>query len=586
MWTPTAHRRVILAAIGVLCIVLLVVLPPYISVSRYQRRVATAISGALGRPVHFDSISLQLLPVPGLTIQNFVVNEDEAFGAEPTLRANTVTARLRLASLWRRRIEVSRISLDAPSINLVRRPNDGRWNLQDILQQASQLNSAPTAQARPSDVPRFPYIEATGARLNFKNGMDKLPFSIKETDFALWLPQPDQWHLRLSGRPVRTDTDVSDVGLLRVDATLGRAADLQRAPIDLAASWKRTPLGEAAKLTAGYDLGWRGYVSAGASLHGTVAEAKFTSDLHLLGIRRADFFPEQTMEIHAQCEGISSGVLRSLADIRCAIPTDNETSIFNVMGTLRSLPAASGTAGGNTRPGVLLARADVPNLLDWRTITGSVSLAGATPNYALAWMRLFTRRIPREFSLGGTLDLTASTALTGQPPSQWDGTLTCDCILPDPRPDPKAASVTRAAPATELEPSSVQQQKLDALPEIANRWLVNVRHDEADPRIPAGVLSITASPLATAKDGPKSVELQVPAETSVSGQISRQGYTLRFGSHSLAEQMAALLPPLGDGMPAEATGVLETQRVWEAPPTWQTIPLTQHTQLHHHRHRK
>ena len=291
LWTAAVHRRVTLASIAVLCIILLVVVPPYISLSRYQRGVASAISGALGRTVHFDSISLQLLPVPGLVIQNFTVNEVPAFGAEPVLRAATVTARLRFTSLWRRRIEVSRISLDAPSVNLVRRTDDGRWNLQSIVHQASQLNSAPTAQARSGQAPRFPYIEATGARINIKNGIDKLPFSIRETDFALWLPQPEEWHLRLSGRPVRTDTDVSDVGLLKVDAALGRAADLQRAPINITASWKRTPLGEATKLTAGNDLGWRGDASAELSLHGSVAEAKLITDLRLLALRRADFYP-------------------------------------------------------------------------------------------------------------------------------------------------------------------------------------------------------------------------------------------------------------------------------------------------------
>ena len=90
--------------------------------------------------------------------------------------------------------------------------------------QASQMNSAPTAQARAGDAPRFPYIEATDARINIKNGEDKLPFSVKEAEFALWLPEPDQWRLRMVGKPVRTDTDVNDVGLLRVEATLAARA--------------------------------------------------------------------------------------------------------------------------------------------------------------------------------------------------------------------------------------------------------------------------------------------------------------------------------------------------------------------------
>ena len=217
-----------------------------------------------------------------------MVSENSEFGYEPVLRANSVEARLRVSSLWRRRIEVSRISLDSPSINLVRRHDSGRWNLQGILMQASQMNSAPTAQSRASDAPRFPYIEATDARINIKNGDSKLPFSVKEAEFALWLPEPDQWRLRMVGKPVRTDTDVNDVGLLRVEATLGRAADLENASIDLSANWRATPLGEAAKLTAGYDLGWRGEASASAALHGRLGAARLVTDLHLLGLHRAD----------------------------------------------------------------------------------------------------------------------------------------------------------------------------------------------------------------------------------------------------------------------------------------------------------
>ena len=233
LWTPVRRRRATYAAAALLVVILLIILPPYISVSRYQRRVAAAISGALGRPVHFSSIQLHLLPLPGLTIKYLVVSELPEFGAEPVMVSDTVEARLRISSLWRRRIEVSRISLESPSINLVRRPDTGRWNLQGIVTQASQITSAPTDQTKAGDAPRFPYIEATDARLNIKNGDTKMPFSVKEAQFSLWLPEPDEWHLRFSGRPVRTDTDVSDVGLLKVEAILGRGTSLQAAPIDL-----------------------------------------------------------------------------------------------------------------------------------------------------------------------------------------------------------------------------------------------------------------------------------------------------------------------------------------------------------------
>ena len=122
-FTAPSRKRVLLVGGIVLALLLLVVLPPLISVNRFRRQIAASIGLSLGRPVHMDSVTLQMLPFPGFTLNNFVVTEDPAFGAEPVIRANTVQARLRWRSLWHRRVEFSRITLDAPSVNLVHLPD-------------------------------------------------------------------------------------------------------------------------------------------------------------------------------------------------------------------------------------------------------------------------------------------------------------------------------------------------------------------------------------------------------------------------------------------------------------------------------
>jgi len=126
--TSHRRRRIVAIAVAVLVLLLLALLPPYINVSRLQRRVARNISASLGRPVHFDNITLNLLPIPGFTLQNFVVDEDPGFGSEPILRASQVRANLRLRSLWSQHVEFSRIALTDPSVNLVRSAN-GQWNI-------------------------------------------------------------------------------------------------------------------------------------------------------------------------------------------------------------------------------------------------------------------------------------------------------------------------------------------------------------------------------------------------------------------------------------------------------------------------
>lgn len=150
-----ALRRLLNLAVVALILLLLVLLPPLVSVNRYQKRIANSISASLGRPVHLDKVSLNLLPLPGFTLENFVVDEDPAFGSEPVIRANSVRATLRISSLWRRRIEFSTISFTDPSVNLVHTA-EGKWNLESILLHASHVEAAPTAQKKPAPLPASP----------------------------------------------------------------------------------------------------------------------------------------------------------------------------------------------------------------------------------------------------------------------------------------------------------------------------------------------------------------------------------------------------------------------------------------------
>ena len=244
--SPHRVRNWLVFVFVVLVIVFLLgFIPPLLNVNRFKSRVDRNISAALGRPVHFDRLSLTVLPVPGFTLDNFVIDEDPAFGSEPTLRADEVHIDLRVSSLWHHGVEFSKIALTEPSVNLVHRA-DGRWNIEDLLLQASHIEAAPTAQRFAGPAPRFPYIEATGARLNVKAGQEKTPFSLIDADFSLWLPEPHQWHLRLEARPIRTDTAPGDTGTLQMEGTLGVAGDAVRRervhpPADLRVHLRRFP---------------------------------------------------------------------------------------------------------------------------------------------------------------------------------------------------------------------------------------------------------------------------------------------------------------------------------------------------------
>ena len=123
-----------LAAVVVLLAV--VIVPSQVSVSRYKSRITQLLSASLGRPVRLSSVELRLLPRPGFVLTDLTVEEDPAYGAEPVVHANTVTASIRLGSLWRGRLEIGRISVDEASLNLVRTPA-GHWNLDSLFRTAA-----------------------------------------------------------------------------------------------------------------------------------------------------------------------------------------------------------------------------------------------------------------------------------------------------------------------------------------------------------------------------------------------------------------------------------------------------------------
>ena len=81
-----------------------------------RTRIVSSISMAVGRPVEVATVNLRLLPQPGFDLENFVMRDDPAFGAEPVVRAQEVTAVLRFSSLLRGRLEVSRLNLSEPSL--------------------------------------------------------------------------------------------------------------------------------------------------------------------------------------------------------------------------------------------------------------------------------------------------------------------------------------------------------------------------------------------------------------------------------------------------------------------------------------
>ena len=306
-----------IAALALTIVVAIIVIPPLVSINRYKSRIARAMSNSLRRPVHLSGVELHLFPRPSFLITDLTVEEDPAYGAEPVLHANEVTAAIRLFPLWRGRLEISRISVNEASLNLVR-TNEGRWNLDTLFRTAAQSQSEGTTAKAAS----LPYLEATNSRINIKKGYEKLPYSLLDADLSFWEENPGEWRVRLKGQPARTDVnlDLGDTGIVQLEARMRRAPELRLMPVHVEMEWRDAQLGQLSRLVLGSDPGWRGDLAAEMKLDGTAGSAQVSTRLRATGVHRAEFAPAVPLDFDANCGFVYHYSARSIEKLACNSP--------------------------------------------------------------------------------------------------------------------------------------------------------------------------------------------------------------------------------------------------------------------------
>ena len=287
--------------------------------SRLKSRIIASISAGVGHPVDIGAVHIRLLPQPGFDLKNLVVYDDPAFGAEPMVRANEVTADLRLMSLLRGRLEISRLNLTEPSLNLVYR-QDGRWNLEALLERSAHTPLAPTSKAKSEPRPGFPYIEGTSGRINFKSGAEKTPYALTNADFAFWQDSENAWGMRIKAQPFRTDFNLNDTGLLQVSGTWQRADVLRETPLKFNIEWSHAQLGQVTKFVTGTDKGWRGAILLDVTLTGTPAELKINEDASVDDFRRYDITSGRALRLAAHCDGEYNAISHEFHGVMCNAP--------------------------------------------------------------------------------------------------------------------------------------------------------------------------------------------------------------------------------------------------------------------------
>ncbi len=287
--------------------------------SRLKSRIITSLSAAVGRPVDLGSVHIRLLPQPGFDLENLVVYDDPAFGSEPILRASAVTADLRLRSLLRGRLEVSKLDLTEPSLNLAHHEGGG-WNLQSLLERAARTPLAPTGKMTSEPRPSFPYIQGTSGRINFKNGPEKKPYALTNADFSLWQESEDTWGVRLKALPFRSDMNLNDTGQLELSGTWQRAGTFRDTPVQFNVEWARAQLGQMTQFFTGNDRGWRGDIRFDAAVTGTPALLKISSTVSADDFRRYDITSGTSLRLAGRCDAEYSAQEHEFRRIACMAP--------------------------------------------------------------------------------------------------------------------------------------------------------------------------------------------------------------------------------------------------------------------------
>ena len=265
------------------------VAPLFLNAGRYRPLLKAGLERSLGRKVALGRIALHFFPRLGFTVDNVVIDEDPSFGLEPFARVGRLDCDLRWRSLWSSHLYLGTLKLSNPSINLVRN-SSGRWNIEDLLLR-SRIKPQSPDQATHSSVPSNLAVEIEGARLNFKIGENKKPFTIVNTSAHLDFDyDSERVDFRMAGEPVRTDLEFPTPGLVELDGNWSparAAADSLQATLRMQGAL----LYDWIPLLTGKNPELYGVLNSTINLGGSLRQIEYTGEAHLSQLHRWEQLP-------------------------------------------------------------------------------------------------------------------------------------------------------------------------------------------------------------------------------------------------------------------------------------------------------
>ncbi len=124
------RKLVLLAAASLLGIIVFLVsflfaLPYVTNLDGARMQIAAVASDLLHRPVTIGRLGIRAIPQPGLRIDDLVITERNGM---PILDVDRIIIEVKVAPLLERHLQIERIVIDSPELNLTRNP-DGSLNL-------------------------------------------------------------------------------------------------------------------------------------------------------------------------------------------------------------------------------------------------------------------------------------------------------------------------------------------------------------------------------------------------------------------------------------------------------------------------
>ena len=138
----------VLSFLAVTLVALLVIVPLLFNLDRYRTQVAAIIERQMGKPTEIGHLAFTVFPHLSVRVDDFALKNPPGFPQDYFVKAQRVYAVIDASDLWKHRVVVKSLELEAPAISLLSGPN-GNWNF------AGHPSSTKSDPDPPGDKPLF-----------------------------------------------------------------------------------------------------------------------------------------------------------------------------------------------------------------------------------------------------------------------------------------------------------------------------------------------------------------------------------------------------------------------------------------------